>query len=238
MDDYKLVKLLIGGKNTVVHIYTLGSNSWKCIGTIPYKFPYHSGRSGEIVSGALHWLIKTATNFKAIVSFDVAEERFQEFQLPENFLEKKESLNCNTCLADCEGYLCLLVNSDNYQFDVWVMQEYGVHKSWAKLSSITLTFVAGESFYSRNHVWSSDNSSRTLRLMCYFKNGKILFGFCGDLILYDLERETYERIRTLVGNVEKYVESLVSLNSSTYMSKLKTRGVNLKLKGKDIVSGW
>ncbi|XP_026377650.1 F-box protein CPR1-like [Papaver somniferum] len=241
MEDYKLVKVLIAGTNTFVYIYTLGSNSWKCIGTIPYKFPYHEGPSpsGEIFNGALHWLVKTVTSYMSVVSFNIADEKFEELPLPEKLQEKKESL---ACLGKWDECLSLLVNSNNFQFDVWVMQEYGVHESWTKRSSITLTFVADDSFYSRTliNVWGSHNNSHRLRIMWSFKNGKILFEFCGDVFLYDLKSETYKRIRTLVSNAENYIESLVSLNSSAFVSGLKTRGVNLKHKGKgkDIVCGF
>ncbi|XP_026377649.1 F-box protein CPR1-like [Papaver somniferum] len=201
IDDYKLVKLvnMIEGRDTLVSIYTLGSNSWKCTQP-PCKFNFQRG-SGEIISGALHWLVKTATNTKAIVPFDIANERFEELQPPQELLGRKELFDS---IGEWAESLCLLVNADNSQFDVWVMQEYVVQESWSKCYSITLRFLV-------------DNSS--FRLMWPIKNGKILLAYHANLILYDPKRETCQHLRKLVSKVEYYVESLVSLNSSTYVGR-------------------
>ncbi|XP_026443002.1 F-box/kelch-repeat protein At3g23880-like [Papaver somniferum] len=69
--DYKIVKLLQYRRMvedsypvdredpsqgmSLVDVYTMGSNSWKSIASVPYSFPI-CGDPGVLVNGVLHWL--------------------------------------------------------------------------------------------------------------------------------------------------------------------------------------
>lgn len=72
INDYKLVRVVnMIGNDSSICIYTLGSNSWKYIRTIPYRI--HAYRwSWKIVSGVLYWLVRTVANTTVIVSFDIS----------------------------------------------------------------------------------------------------------------------------------------------------------------------
>ncbi|XP_026410179.1 F-box/kelch-repeat protein At3g06240-like [Papaver somniferum] len=171
----------------LAYIYTLGSNSWKSIQTIPFEFNLNTESTEEIVCGSLHWLIDTPINSKAIYSLDIIQERLEELQLPEEPLVKKQKFT----VRKWDESVCLLVNADNnnIQFYVWVMQEYGVKDSWSKKISVTLRSV-------------DDSLSST---MWSFKNGKILLKTSSDLVLYDPKnaspRESYIRYQMLEGEV-------------------------------------
>ncbi|XP_026377944.1 F-box/kelch-repeat protein At3g06240-like [Papaver somniferum] len=177
-------------------------------GVVNMNYPFISAdheSTEEIVCGALHGLVDTPTNSKSIFSLDIIQERLEELQLPEEPLVKKQKFT----VGKWDESLCLLVNVDNnnIQFDVWVMQEYGVKDSWSRHFSVTLRSV--------------DDS--LLRTMWSFRNGKILLKTSSGLVLYDPKnastRETYIRHQMLGGELKIYVESLVSLNSGTYVGR-------------------
>ncbi|XP_026389802.1 F-box protein CPR1-like [Papaver somniferum] len=118
----------------VVEMYTLGSDSWRSIDTIPYMFSsaHYDSISGVLVNGARHWLgacRRLAQEF--IVSLDFCEERLERLHLPEQLLEIEHwPINLGV-LEEC---LCLFayVNIPCDQMEIWVMVDYGVQESWTK----------------------------------------------------------------------------------------------------------
>ncbi|XP_026451904.1 F-box protein CPR1-like [Papaver somniferum] len=200
-DDYKLI---VGDDfdgyrfSSEVQVYSLTSNSWKTIPTIPYTFPY-SRVSGVLLNGYLHWLALSENSSKVIVSFDLSDERFKEVQLPEFFWKYDEYLI--ESLGVSKGCLGLLVNHE-----VWLMLDYGVEESWTKSYIITHESIVKGLFFSPL-IWS-------------FENGKLLFLSSGTLVLYDPEDESAREPN--VHNIAfksgaDYFESLVSLHSGTYV---------------------
>ncbi|RZC58934.1 hypothetical protein C5167_006230 [Papaver somniferum] len=160
IDDYKLVKVRdFDGKRgrSKFNVYMLGSNSWKRFQPIPYwfrpKFP------GVLVNGKLHWLgVTRADNSSVIVSLDIGNEKFDEMSLPEEPLEAREALKYVGAL---EGCLCMISNSYDFMrlVDIWVMQEYGVMKSWSKRFRLTQVFIAQTYFtplWSFRHEWAEN----------------------------------------------------------------------------------
>ncbi|XP_026397104.1 F-box/kelch-repeat protein At3g06240-like [Papaver somniferum] len=116
-DDYKLVRLLHGSE---AEVYTFGSDSWN-----QYQCPFVFASApteyyGVRLNGALHWKAK-----KIIVSFDVSDEIFKEFPLPEQPLDDGGGVE----LGILESCLCLVSYSTSGRFDIWVMQDYGVKDS-------------------------------------------------------------------------------------------------------------
>ncbi|XP_026411549.1 F-box protein At3g07870-like [Papaver somniferum] len=201
--DYKLIKVVFfedmeenyKEENSLVDVYSLGTNSWKSIQSIPYKFPFPRV-AGALVNRALHWLgVKSAKDSsKAIVSVDICEESFQEIELPRVCLENKQDFRTVGVL---EGCLCVIAfNGVKSHFDVWVMQDYGVRESWAIRFSIIQERVAG------------------------------------DLLLYGPKHGNTRELRKLtkMNELENYVESLVSLNSGTYLGINKNRRIHRSMK--------
>lgn len=105
-------------------IQTIGTNTWRSIGEIPcchygYELPV-------LLNGHCHWL-----DYKSAVinSFDAEEEVFRVIQTPSCF---KNYARFN--LGSLNGCLCLSLSTicSVYDFDVWVMNEYGIGDSWTK----------------------------------------------------------------------------------------------------------
>ncbi|KAM7523255.1 hypothetical protein LguiA_013157 [Lonicera macranthoides] len=139
-DDYKVVRMVqfyVKDKESFraeVSVYSLKSNSWRRIGDFPYYLSYKRV-SGVLASGALHWVVSRKLRWlecpsgDLIAGFDLRSEEYRLVPQPEysikNFDMKVDVLGC----------LCMLCKNYSLQFEMWVMEDYGVAKSWTKLIS-------------------------------------------------------------------------------------------------------
>ncbi|KAM1464191.1 hypothetical protein ACFXTO_043883 [Malus domestica] len=106
-----------------VHVYSLKSNLWKKIQSMPSK-------GLELVSkiqfsnGALNWLMGD-NNMSIILTLDLAAEKYGEFYCPVNGI-----LDVRIELEVLGGYLCVCIrNYNNSEFSIWIMKEYGARES-------------------------------------------------------------------------------------------------------------
>ncbi|XP_026450706.1 F-box/kelch-repeat protein At3g06240-like [Papaver somniferum] len=221
-DDYKLVIGVDNGQvSSSVHIYTLGSDSWKSTVTVNYSFD-SDRKSGLFVNGGFHWLADEEQG-KLIVSLDINEERFGEIELPTELEANERCSYITEGLLD--GRLCVLVADDGYYnpraVGVWVMQDYGVRETWDKCYDITHEKLTDE---------LSDRYSPCLKFICSLKDGEILFMTLDKLVLYDPKnRSAGERYTGSVKGFRSkvnYFESLVSVHSGTCMRKRKREESN------------
>ncbi|XP_026434338.1 F-box/kelch-repeat protein At3g06240-like [Papaver somniferum] len=166
------------------------------------KFPFNLA-SDVLVNGALHWVLAKWV----IVSLNISDERFEVIQLPNEPLESKHLF---TNVGVLEGCLCVLASVPEICYNVWVMQEYGIRESWTKRYVITHDRILKHDCF--------------LSLLWSFKNGEILFFIPGNLILYNPMhasiREPNIFIQTHLYATRNYFESLVPLNSGTYVQRL------------------
>ena len=92
--------------------------------------------SGVLAGGALHWVVSRKHRWldrpsgDLIAAFDLRSEEYSlvpqlEYSI-KNFDMKVDVL---------EGCLCVLFKDFSLQFEMWVMEDYGVEKSWTKLIS-------------------------------------------------------------------------------------------------------
>ncbi|XP_026385022.1 F-box protein CPR1-like [Papaver somniferum] len=208
-DNYKLVvgREANGSKDsTLVQVYTLASNSWKIGQTVNYHF-FHFQTSGVLVNGNLHWLAPGQNNC-LLLSLDIADESFKEMQLPRHILEME--MNKDLCIGVLQECLCLLVSSDvngvKAHSEVWEMLDYGIQESWTKRY-----VMAHESII---------NDHKYFRLVRSLKNEEILLLTGNILVLYEPKHRKARELKInnfLFKNAETYFESLVSLNSGTYV---------------------
>ncbi|CAK8560452.1 unnamed protein product [Lathyrus sativus] len=152
--NYKVVVLYNCGIHegtTKIKVYTLSTNSWRNIGTLPFPFVYRhfdtlpfpfvyrhlDDACGIYVSGSINWLAYTKWHHPfCIVSFDLGTESCQRI-CPPGGLEMQWLRLC--VLKDC---LCVVSRDD-----VWVMKEYGVKESWTKLFELSNSLVQFVPFY-------------------------------------------------------------------------------------------
>ncbi|XP_027103259.1 F-box protein CPR1-like [Coffea arabica] len=137
-DDYKVVAIpvLYGRDDQVyskVKVYGLKVESWKRVPDFSYYF--HKHVSGKLVDRALYWVVKASesNSNKLIATFDLGTEEFRLLPQPEYF-----DRHFDMRLGILKGCLSLICEYYESHFDIWVMAEYGVQKSWTNLVSIKI----------------------------------------------------------------------------------------------------
>ncbi|KAL8485716.1 hypothetical protein ACS0TY_027846 [Phlomoides rotata] len=134
--QYKVVRIFhdcINDKNThqmripksECQVYTLGTGSWRRI-ELGSPLGYSCRTIGAFLNGNLHWLVYDFEGSSLVSCFDLETEIFSTFNLPKH---DTRSLLGLFALGD---FLCLSDNSSDDEIVVWLMQEYGVEKSWTK----------------------------------------------------------------------------------------------------------
>ncbi|XP_056693805.1 F-box protein CPR1-like [Spinacia oleracea] len=215
-DDYKVLRIVQGlGKiedsNNKAQVYSLNSNSWRCVQGLPYSL-YYGIYDGVLFNEALHYVVTHESESMFIATFDLRTEGFSRIDYP-NYKDKFHSESVFT-LTELGGCLCLFINCHKYkcdadpdemvesesdddedddldeyldarvleQFDFWVMKEYGNKESWVKLFSICKPWIIGSSKFIRPVVYSKDGR----RILLEIDNSR----YCW----YDLESGNVERI--------------------------------------------
>ncbi|XP_026377607.1 F-box/kelch-repeat protein At3g06240-like [Papaver somniferum] len=200
--DYNVINCY----DSIVQVYSLELNSWKIIEISVSLTPqrtFGSLEAGVFFNEDFHWI----HGDKVVVSLDLINERINEIQLPRRF--SNLDFDLYLMLAVLEGCLCLLKSHLlSVGVEVWVMQDYGVQKTWTKSFIIN-----NESNGFMRRVWSS-------------KKGEILIEVDGDQVLYNHKFGTVRKQnnQSLIGTRtrgENYFESLVSLNAGTYVQEKK-----------------
>lgn len=169
-DDYKVVAVVcirdVDGEPiaTKVLVYSIKAESWRRIGDFQGGFPLEE--SGKFVNGKLHWLL-VEEDCGYIVSFDLATEAYGLVEKP-NF--DKGYDHRYSKLDTFQGSLCLLVDQNGDDMDVWIMNEYGVRGSWTK--ALTIPF-------------NLPQRSSTIRPLCISDKGEVLLVLGKKLILYN-----------------------------------------------------
>ncbi|KAK9949271.1 hypothetical protein M0R45_004804 [Rubus argutus] len=138
-DDYKLV-VAAEMMNSAVHleIFSSRADSWKRIESPPAHplIGDFSRTRGSLTNEALHWLhILLDTRVRnAVTAFDLGKEEFRQIALP---LLGGETEFYRDVGVVFEGCLCVSSyerRGDGVEYvQLWVMMEYDVPESWAKL---------------------------------------------------------------------------------------------------------
>ncbi|XP_043718176.1 F-box protein At3g07870-like [Telopea speciosissima] len=172
-DVYKVLRIVyfhVDGRMfssccSLVDVHTLGSNSWRRIGEIP--FDIRDCLSGVFVNGSLHWIAIRSSRPDTIVSFDVEDEVFREMPQPyfgDHSFQSK--------LGVLGGFLCMICTLYDNNVKIWMMKDYGVKESWIKQFSISQPMVVGHF----NH----------LKPLGFTKSGEIVLEMHDrKLVLYD-----------------------------------------------------
>ncbi|XP_027181870.1 F-box/kelch-repeat protein At3g06240-like [Coffea eugenioides] len=104
-------------------------------------------RLGVSVNGHLHWPA-SVQNESVVLSYNLAEEKIRSIPLNGQAITELPDLGLSLpfpvpfTLGTCEGHLCTIskpwdaVVQRKDTFELWVMKEYGVWKSWTWLNNI------------------------------------------------------------------------------------------------------
>ncbi|TXG58836.1 hypothetical protein EZV62_016665 [Acer yangbiense] len=172
IDDYKVVRVLT--KN-IMHIFSLRNNSWKIVeGNFPFEQPNILG--GVSLNGSLHWgTISYPNDLGVITGFDLAEEKFKTFPLPDI---PNPPQPCECMVRVFGEYLCVAFGTYNefsgirVEKGFWIMKEYGVKESWIRIviSHNPFDLYVPLCFWENDGIIISSDFGK--RVFCYEKDGK------------------------------------------------------------------
>ncbi|OMP06136.1 hypothetical protein COLO4_08318 [Corchorus olitorius] len=150
-DDYKIIRFL--GSPSVVNVFSLRNNCWRSIyyvleigQTRDYYMDVRDHLSVEI-GGFLHWQFKSCGD--SVFTFDLAQDKCGKLMIDVPNMGKDYEIVGIGVLDGC-FYVTREETRRPYQYEIWVMKEYGVAQSWTKL--IHLEFKPYDPYYANNSL--------------------------------------------------------------------------------------
>ncbi|XP_024178924.2 F-box/kelch-repeat protein At3g06240 [Rosa chinensis] len=193
-DDYKVILGsyksgygFVENVEYVVAVFMLKRGSWRKLERLNRYFGVSC--EGCLVNEALHWVLKEKEDGwfidLKIVSFDLAEEKFHEipFPYPPNPSDRQGFIAQVGVLNNCLTLEFMTMGDrGGWNFQMWVLKDYGVKGSWTEVTSIPSEVVDDE----------------YTCMACISDNGEILMQLevAGPLALYNPKEKTY---KTLMG---------------------------------------
>lgn len=225
--EYKVVKIIyyknsdrcyrrtfrITNMNSEVQIFTLGSSTWRSMG----KAAHHllQGPSQVLVKGRLHWVTwPRRYKRRSIISFDLADEQFQEVPTPDCYTLNKRKYH----LVVLGGCLAAAVYSNFGKLEIWVMREYGVKESWIKKFNIGSYVPRG---FERNvnqsfKISKIISKGRFVRVLCLLQNGEILLEYKSRaLVSYDPKSGKFKDL--MFQGIPKWFQAIVHVGSLSWI---------------------
>jgi F-box interacting protein len=130
-NDYKVLRFVSyrEDKKTSWEIWSLAQPSWRSLSVVLPVDDFRAHGHTAFVRGAVHWVHEVKHKAYSIVSFDMSSELFGEMMILPEALRKEEVYILK------HGYSLAFIDKTvkGPQVDMWVMKEYGVAESCAKL---------------------------------------------------------------------------------------------------------
>ncbi|OIT24606.1 PREDICTED: F-box protein At3g07870-like [Nicotiana attenuata] len=199
-----------------VHVFCLGSNTWRNLGELPYKL-HHS--PGVLVSGRLHWVTRFNWHLdRLIVSFDLFNDTFQEVPRPDFNVNL---FHCSYHLASLRGCLCAcLLTSNGENLEIWIMEEYNKKESWVKEYNIGASPIVGQDLSPQSYdIWRTSLQKATVKVMCILENGDILLDCQGGiLVAYSIHEKILKIIS--ISSMPKSCQAIAHVGSLNWIANL------------------
>ncbi|OMO57924.1 hypothetical protein COLO4_34989 [Corchorus olitorius] len=182
-NQYKVVQTFFygePGEDFKAELYTVGTGSWRSLGNAPFCLNLGYTCFNTFLHGAYHWVecLNLHVSDEIIVCFDFENDMFREFPLPTQ-IKPKASDHLKLGVIEDSLYACCYHNDDSYQFDIWVMKDYGVKESWTKQFRIKHTFLSHTYF---DYYYP----------LMLLKNGRMLISYNdSDVVCYNLKRKRF-----------------------------------------------
>ncbi|EOX93371.1 F-box and associated interaction domains-containing protein, putative [Theobroma cacao] len=202
----------------VVHILTLGSPTWRNLGTVPFHL-MTSQQSQVLINGKLHWVAYPNRNEKnnPIISFDLATEQFQEVPRPDCISLSGRRFEQLVALRGCLSSASY--HDDNERLEIWVMKEYNVKESWSKEFSIGAyvpPILQQDDTFNNSRFYMY---KKCMRVLWQLRSGEILFE-CRNkaLVLYDPHCRTFKDLHLTFEGISKYFKVVVHVASLNWIN--------------------
>ncbi|WOG91400.1 hypothetical protein DCAR_0310649 [Daucus carota subsp. sativus] len=198
-DDYKVVRIaqFPDMVKNEVKVFSLKKNGWRRVLDFPYRVS--TSEHGVFLDSAVHWLVckRFGSEAAVIASFNLGTEKYGLLPQP-RYSDMSDNM---ATLGVLGGKLCLNCNYNMRYIDIWVMEKYGVKKSWSKILSV---------------VQNDDLPFVQLTAVAYSNTGKkvLLQQDASQLLWYELEQKVISKKFHFPDFWKAYVslESLVKLD--------------------------
>ncbi|KAF7849480.1 LOW QUALITY PROTEIN: hypothetical protein BT93_L0742 [Corymbia citriodora subsp. variegata] len=213
-DDFSIVNMNIyleQHPNYTSQVESFRRNCWKQLGNIfPPSLTQYLGNQ-VIFKNFICWCPCFYLDVKFVallILFDVVQDDFQKIALPDIMPLGKKVINL------LEGCLSVIAhNSSTENYEVWIMKEFGVYKSWIKLYTIRVSTRGLSSYRPVGFA-----NSREVFFIHTFYMG-LRFKSPSRLALYDIQSEKFEAFHVKVNcydttQLVTCLESLISLSST------------------------
>ncbi|PWA81895.1 F-box domain-containing protein [Artemisia annua] len=186
-DDLKIVRLK--QKSDICDVCSFKNSSWSSWSTIQLNMKCITFENyvGTFANGFLHWV--AYNNPQLLIVLNVKDMVLSEMHLPfaKSFIRAH--------LGTIDGCLCSLNKVNANKFELWVLKEHGVEKSWLPKCSFTC---------------KPDHIS-----VCILASGRILMKNPSELIIYDYLENTYEKL-----NISSNYEYRIKMYAVEYVESL------------------
>jgi F-box interacting protein len=138
-NDYKVVRILHYNSQYEVVVYSLSADSWRVIdSSLSPSYSIHLSRYPSYVNGVDHWWASDTNDTGKVsrpflLSFDMSTEVFQKVLLPPIEASLIEDF---AVINDSVALILRRYDEFDYSFDIWVLNESGVERTWTKLLTI------------------------------------------------------------------------------------------------------
>ncbi|KDP42867.1 hypothetical protein JCGZ_23809 [Jatropha curcas] len=128
LNDYVIVASFFRSNDKFI-VYKRNSNSWVTKKTSKLQYDGIDIASDTVVKGSFNWIASKKDIGKVILSYNVGNEDFEEIEFPDSLWQIMHITKLKDSLAIVSAYRW---NNVHYDYEIWVMNEYGVKESWTK----------------------------------------------------------------------------------------------------------
>ncbi|XP_050213767.1 putative F-box protein At3g16210 [Mercurialis annua] len=206
-NDFKLFVAQYANSVTNMGLYSLNSNTWKTI-NVSHSFRNHIYClcSSTFIDGRFYWHPYEISR-KLVLVFDLRDEMFGEITLPAVCLEGVPFRDFQI-KAFGESSIAVIVQTDFYENEIWVMKEYGAGE-WVMLARVGKRWRG-----SSNVIEFRDNGE----ILVYFCRGQRLASYNLNGRIKNLPSLSGENHRSRPPFACRYVESLALLDKGNDVS--------------------
>ncbi|XP_057432757.1 putative F-box protein At3g16210 [Lotus japonicus] len=166
-NDFKVVNIIVDAeiwdgsdRKLIGQVYNLHSDSWKVVNAGVLAYFIYKSMFNAYLNGVYHWLAISSLrdHVEFVLCFDMSDDVFWKMNLPQFPSQEENNELCVSnhnvvVLNDHIGYVREYTMPFEIQFEMWVMNDYGVEGSWVRMFNIARGTGLGKIL----EIWKDDN---------------------------------------------------------------------------------